>query len=672
MNEHHSTIAAPDLDLPFDRIAGDLLRLMMVSREGDRREAVLLRQGKGWFQLSSAGHEAIAALAYHLAERDYIFPAYRDRALLHARGVGIDEMARDFLAKKGSSSEGRNLPGHGSSRLLNVFSIASPVGSQCLPAVGAAMGVRRDQEQAVVTCHIGDAATREGEFYEALCMAMERRLPVVFVIEDNGYGISTPTSAITPYALDCLPSGIVTNVDGLDAAEVYRVGGEAIARARSGEGPQLLWCKVERLESHTNADDHRVYRSEIELGELSSIDPIERLVERVVAKQIMTPEQIQQMRHDVAAQVRDVYKQIEAEPLPAIEDVRTEVYGPAVHSPALPRDASTVLTPDMTMVQAVNRMFRLGLDSDPSLVFFGEDIEDPKGGVFGLTRGLSTLHPDRVLNSPLAEATILGAAVGLAAVGYRPVFELQFIDFILPAFNQLVCQVSNLRWRTNGDWSCPMVLYAPYGAYLPGGGTWHSQSNECWFTHIPGLRVGVPSTPSDAAGLFWSAFNDLDPSLILLPKHLFHAKDADAPARVEPTPFGKARIVRAGTDVTLVAWGNCVELGQQAAQVLEDSAASSVEIIDLRTLAPCDWEAIAKSLAKTGRLVVVQEDARTGGFGQTVIAEMVSYDDRFFSLASPPCLVSRPDVQVPFCPHLELGILPSVEDIIGAIRKAVS
>lgn len=649
----------------------DLLRHMMLSREGDRREAILLRQGKGWFHLASAGHEGIAALACHLTASDYIFPGYRDRALVQAHGYAVEDFARDFLARRGSSSEGRNLPGHVSSRRLNIYSISSPVGSQCLPAVGAAMALKIGNENAVATCHIGDAATRQGEFYEAVCMALDRQLPVVFVVEDNGYGISTPTRHTTPLALKCLPVDRVTVLNGLDASEIYRTGGSAVDSARRGDGPQILWCKVERLESHTNADDHRIYRSPTELEALTTMDPIQRLAQKLVEDGLLTWSRVADMWREANEVVRDVYRRIEADPFPDPASVRSETFGPAVSSPPPPEGEDDEPVSDLTMARAVNRIFQIGLESDPSLFFFGEDIADPKGGVFGLTRELSTRFPGRVVNSPLAEATILGVAAGMGAVGYRPVFELQFIDFILPAFNQLVSQVSNLRWRTNGDWSCPLVLYAPYGAYLPAGGTWHSQSNEGWFAHIPGLRVAVPSTPRDAAGLFWSAFNDLDPSLILVPKHLFHAKFPVEPGPFKAVPFGKARMVRAGSDVTVVVWGNCVELAEQAARRLAAERGVSVEILDLRSIVPCDWNAIAASLAKTGRLVVAQEDARTCGFGQAIIAEMTAYDDRFFSLASAPRLISRPDVQIPFCPDLETSILPSVEDIVDAVDQSL-
>ena len=316
------------------------------------------------------------------------------------------------------------------------------------------------------------------------------------------------------------------------------------------------------------------------------------------------------------------------------------------------------------MLQAVNGVLRERLASDPKVVVFGEDVEDPKGGVFGITKGLSTAFPGRVVNSPLAEATIAGTAVGLAAAGYRPVFELQFVDFVGPALNQLMAQAANLRWRTKGAWSCPLVLYAPYGAYLPGGGMWHSQSNEGLFANVPGLRIAVPSRGEDAAGLLWAAMHDDDPSLVLLPKHLLRAETP--PAFGQALAWGKGRTVRKGTDATIVAWGNGVEVAELAAATLD----ASVEIIDLRTLVPCDWDLVTDSVAKTGRLVVVQEDAKTCGFGQAVVAEVTAR--AFASLRAAPVLVARPDVPVPFSHVLETAILPSAEDVARAVRTTMA
>jgi len=314
------------------------------------------------------------------------------------------------------------------------------------------------------------------------------------------------------------------------------------------------------------------------------------------------------------------------------------------------------------MVGAINTTFRKALESDPKIIFFGEDIEDPKGGVFGVTKGLSESFPNQVFNSPLAEATIMGVAVGMAAYGMKPVFELQFIDFIAPGWNQITTNMSTLRWRSFGDWKCPCVIYAPYGAYLPGGSLWHSHSNEALLAHVPGIRLAIPSTPEDAAGLLWTAIHSDDPTFVLVPKHIFR-KQMDITS-VDPIPFGKAKVIREGSDVTLVTWGNCIELALEAS----DKVSASIEVIDLRSIVPCDYDTIVESLEKTGRLVVLHEDNQTGGFGQTVIAEITRVPERWNLFLSPPQLVARDDVHIGYNPIYEYAALPDVQHVIDAIQ----
>jgi 2-oxoisovalerate dehydrogenase E1 component len=644
----------------------ELLRTMMLSREGDRREGILMRQGKGWFQVPGMGHEALAAIAYHLRPDDYLFPTYRDRALMLARGMTTREIALDFMARAGSSSDGRNMPAHYSSRALNVFSVATPTGSQCLPAVGAAWGVKLVGDDRVVVCSIGDAATRQGEFYEAVCYAIQENLPIVFVVEDNQYGISTPTQNMLPMRLHVFDERWVVFVNGRYANEVYEKSGEAIRKARSGGGPTILWCEIDRLSSHTSADDHRVYRPAEEIEAMFERDPIRLFAEQLIAEGALMQEQYEQMQAEITREVDAIYQEVERIPLPDPARVLDHLFGepPAQYKP-LPLEVEREPT---TMVAAFNRVLHAALETFDNIVMFGEDIEDPKGGVFGFTKGLSTKYPERVRNSPLAEATIVGTAVGLAATGYRPVFEIQFIDFITPGFHQLVSQIATLRWRSKGEWKCPLVIYSPYGAYLPAGGMWHSQSNDGWWAHTPGIRVAIPSTPEDIVGLFWAAIQDDDPTLLLIPKHIFRVRMPVQAYRA--IPFGKAAIRREGTDVTVVAWGNTLELAFQAAEQFAQQGVS-LEIIDPRTLVPFDWETVEGSLAKTGRLVVIHEDNRTCGFGQAIITEMTSAPERFNTLLSPPQLVARYDVHIPFCPELEYTVLPDLARVMQAIQTTL-
>jgi 2-oxoisovalerate dehydrogenase E1 component len=644
----------------------DLLRTMMLSREGDRREGILMRQGKGWFQVPGMGHEALAAIAYHLRPDDYLFPTYRDRALMLARGMTTREIALDFMARAGSSSDGRNMPAHYSSRALNVFSVATPTGAQCLPAVGAAWGVKLAGDDRVVVCTIGDAATRQGEFYEAVCHAIQESLPIVFVVEDNQYGISTPTRHMLPMRLHVFDEQWVVYVNGRYADEVYEKSGEAIRKARTGGGPTILWCEIDRLSSHTSADDHRVYRPADEIEAMFERDPIRLLAEQLIAEGALTQAQYEQMQADITREVDAIYQEVERTPLPDPAHVLEHLYGePPAHYQPLPLEVESEPT---TMVAAFNRTFHAAMETFDNIVVFGEDIEDPKGGVFGFTKGLSTKYPERVRNSPLAEATIVGTAVGLAAMGYRPVFEIQFIDFITPGFHQLVSQIATLRWRSKGEWKCPLVIYSPYGAYLPAGGMWHSQSNDGWWAHTPGIRVAIPSTPEDIAGLFWAAIQDDDPTMFLIPKHIFRVRMPVQAYRA--IPFGKAAIRREGTDVTVVAWGNTLELAFQAAEQFAQQGVS-LEIIDPRTLVPFDWETVEQSLAKTGRLVVIHEDNRTCGFGQAIITEMTSVPERFNMFLSPPQLVARYDVHIPFCPELEYAVLPDLARVMRAIQTTL-
>lgn len=642
----------------------DFLRLMLLSREGDRREGILLRQSKGWFQVSGMGHEALAAFNFVLRPDDYIFPYYRDRALMLARGMSNYELALAYFAKRESTSGGRQMPGHYSSREHNVFSVCTPTGGSLLPACGTAWAMKLSGTDSLCIASVGDAASRQGEFFEAMSFAIQEKLPVIFVVEDNKYGISTPTEKFLPFKLGMLSEDYIVRVDARYPDKVYEAGLAAAEKARRGDGPTVLWCDLDRLASHTSSDDHRVYRKLEEIEEMQHRDPIRLLAEELIGAGQLDDAEWQRMQEEVTKQVDDDYLKAENAQDPLAEEVEAHNWGDVVPAEAPPIQAGQ----RQTMVAAINQTFRKALENDPKVIFFGEDIEDPKGGVFGITKGLSESFPKQVFNAPLAEATILGVAVGMAAYGMKPVFELQFIDFISPGWNQVVTNLSTLRWRSFGDWKCPMVIYAPMGAYLPGGSLWHSMSGEAYLTHTTGIRVAIPSTPEDAAGLMWTAMHGDDPTFILVPKHIFRKQiQVDS---APPLPFGKARIVQEGSDVTLVTYGNCVELAEDTVKAIGDEA--SVEIIDLRSLVPCDYETVTKSVEKTGRLVVVVEDNETGCFGQTVISEMTSVPERFNLFLSPPQLVARKDVQIGYNPIYEYAALPDIQRVTEAIRTVMA
>ncbi len=638
----------------------DFLRMMMVSREGDRREGILLRQSKGWFQVSGMGHECLGAICSLLNEDDWLYPYYRDRGLMMARGMTVQELALAYFAKRESSSGGRQMPGHYSNAKLNVMSVCTPTGGGLIPAAGTAWAMQLDKKDNVVIATVGDASMRQGEFFEAWAFAVQEKLPLIIMIEDNKYGISTPTEKFmalnTPGVIS---EEFVVKFDGRRVDTVLEASGEAIAKARRGDGPTLLWADLDRLSSHTSSDDHRVYRDQGEIDAMAARDPIVLLRDELIANGELTLEKFEAMQQEIISEVDSVYMAAEKAEDPIAEEVEAHCWGTPVAAVKPPLQPGS-----MTMVDAINQSFDAALAENPEIVFFGEDIEDPKGGVFKLTESLSDKYPKQVFNSPLAEATIIGVAVGMAAYGKRPVFELQFVDFFLPAFNQILSNISTTRWRSFGDWKTPITVYAPYGAYLPGGSLWHSQSNEAFFAHCPGIKIAIPSTPEDAAGLFWTAMHSDDPCFIFVPKHIFRKRVAVE--SVEPLDFGKAKVVREGNDISIVTWGNTLELAHEAADRMAGEA--SVEIIDLRSIVPCDYETITASVEKTGRLIVIQEDTRTCGFGQAVISEMVGDPDRFSLLLSSPQLVSRGDVHIGYNPIYEYAALPSVDDVVAACK----
>ncbi|MEY2555171.1 MAG: 2-oxoisovalerate dehydrogenase component, partial [Verrucomicrobiota bacterium] len=516
----------------------------------------------------------------------------------------------------------------------------------------------------IVVTTVGDAATRQGDFFEAVCFAKERKLPVLFIVEDNAYGISSPTRKINPLALGVLEPDEWQQLAGEDVQGIFDAAAAAIQKMRAGGGPYFWWVKMERLSSHTSSDDQKLYRSAEELVEIEKRDPVNCWKDQLIAEGALTADEFAKIDNEIKERVRSEFAEAEKAEDPSPKELEANVTGP------LPKLNDEVLPPGKYRIgDTVNQTLRLGLKKDPRRVIFGEDVEDPKGGVFRLTQKLSTEFPNQVFNSPLAESTILGVACGLAAYGRRPVFELQFIDFIYPGFNQLVTNISNLRWRSFGNWKCPAVIYAPYGAYLPGGSLWHSQSNESVFAHYPGLSVVIPSTPEDAAGLLWTAMHGEDPVLFLIPKHMFWA-ERESKEPVRAVPFGQARKFRDGSDVTLVAWGNTVEKSLEALAKIDNEV--SVELFDLRSIMPWDKEAIAASVHKTGRLVVVQEDTENCSVGQMIISHITAQPDLWSEMVSPPVLVSKANVMIGYNPIYEYAALPDVDRIVASIRRSVS
>jgi len=645
-----------------------LLRLILESRHADLREQNLNRQGKGHFHVSGMGHEALAAVSIQTEPDDYMVGYYRDRGLVLGRGMTTGELGLEYFAKRNTGSGGRQMPSHYSNRRLNIWSVPTPTGSQLLPACGIAWGMQLDGKKNLVVTTVGDAATRQGDFFEAICFAKEKKLPMLFLVEDNGYGISMPTRKNNPLALNVLDPDNWRHVDGRDVEQIYGAASEALEKIRAGNGPFFFWVKLERLSSHTSSDDQKLYRTAAELTEGEKCDPLKCWKEQLIGEGVLTAEEFAKIDHETKERIRREYAEAEKAEDPSIRELLAEVGWPESASPAT--DTKEILPPGKYRIgDTINLTLRAGLKEDPGRVIFGEDIEDPKGGVFRLTQKLSTEFPKQVFNSPLAESTILGVACGLAAYGKRPVFELQFIDFIYPGMNQLVTNISTLRWRSFGNWKCPAVFYAPYGAYLPGGSLWHSQTNESVFAHYPGLNVIVPSNPEDAAGLLWTAMHGEDPVLCLIPKHMFWAERESAEP-IRPIPLGKARVVREGSDLTLVGWGNTVEKCTEALTRIDHRI--NVELIDLRSIVPWDKRTIEESVRKTGRLVIAQEDGENCSVGQMIIANVTGNAGLWERLLSPPVLVSKPNVMIGYNPIYEYAALPDAERIVAAIQRSVS
>jgi 2-oxoisovalerate dehydrogenase E1 component len=640
-----------------------LLTTILESRHADLREQNLNRQGKGHFHVSGMGHEALAAVSIQMEPDDYIVSYYRDRGLVLGRGMTTRQLGLEYFAKRNTGSGGRQMPSHYSNADLHIWSVPTPTGSQLLPACGIAWGIQLDGKKNLVVTTVGDAATRQGDFFEALCFAREKTLPMLFLVEDNGYGISMPTRKNNPLALKVLEPDNWCRIEGQDVQQVYEATAEAFEKIRAGDGPFFFWIRMERLSSHTSSDDQKLYRSAEELQALEKSDPLKCWKDQMIQEGVITSEEFAKLDNEIKERIRREYAEAEKAEDPSPNELLANV------SKSPPKVNKEVLPPGKYRIgDTVNKTLRVGLEEDPRRMIFGEDIEDPKGGVFRLTQKLSTEFPKQVFNSPLAESTILGVACGLASYGKRPVFELQFIDFTYPGFNQLVTNISNLRWRSFGNWKCPAVIYAPYGAYLPGGSLWHSQANESALAHYPGLNVVIPSTPADAAGLLWTAMQSEDPVIFLIPKHLLWAEHKYTEP-IRAVPLGEARKLHDGSDVTLVAWGNTVEKSLEALDKIGNKI--SVELIDLRSIVPLDRAAIEESVRKTRRLVVVQEDTENCSVGQMIISHITSTLELWNEMISPPVLVSKANVMIGYNPIYEYAALPDVERIVSAIERSV-
>jgi 2-oxoisovalerate dehydrogenase E1 component len=676
-------------------------RVMLLSRRLDDKEIQLKNQSHIFFQISGAGHEAVlvaAGLTFR-GGYDWFVPYYRDRALCLALGVTpLDMLLQAVGAKDDPASHGRQMPSHWSSRSLHIISGGSPTGTQCLQAVGVAeagllyqqIDTIADREEhfhadEVVFCSLGEGATSEGEFWESLNTASQKRLPVVYLVEDNGYAISVPVDAQTPGGdisrlVEPFPHLKVARVDGCDFLASHTALHEAVQWTRDRQGPALVHAKVTRPYSHSLSDDERLYKTAAERADEAGRDPLTRMRALLVAEGLATEDDLAAMLVDVDREIADATALALAAEKPARHTAADWVFSHEVDptSAAFDVPAESHGKPD-TMVSAINATLRDEMAYNPRIVVFGEDVADcsredamaevsGKGGVFKVTHGLQRRFGGvRVFNSPLAEANIVGRAFGMATRGIKPVVEIQFFDYIWPAMMQIRDEVTMLRYRSGNTWSCPMVIRAPIGGYLRGGAPYHSQSGESIFAHCPGIRVVYPSNAQDAAGLLRTSIRCDDPVLFLEHKHLYRQtyNKAEYPGPNFMLPFGKGALRREGTDVVVVTWGALVQRTLLAAQQAEKEGLS-VAVFDLRTIVPYDWAGISALVKKTNRVIVAHEDQLTCGFGAEIAARAA--DELFHYLDAPIRRVASLDCPVAYAPDLEEEILPQSADVLNAIR----
>ncbi len=707
---------APPASGPSPAQLIEFYRLMFLSRRVDDREIMLKRQQKIFFQISCAGHEALLVAAGMALKPgyDWFFPYYRDRALCLALGNTAEEQLLQAVgAADDPASGGRQMPSHWTSRRLNIVSQSSSTATQCLQAVGCAEAGRyfaRHPDAArkhdgdyrqfkdvsfhgdeVVYVSIGEGSTSQGEFWESLNTASNGKLPVLYVVEDNGYAISTPVEANTPGGnvsrlIANFPNFHFAEVDGTDPVASYEAMVEAVAYCRAGKGPALVHGHVVRPYSHSLSDDERLYRSEEELQADALRDPIAKMQAWLLREGILDEKRLKELEHGVDEEVqRAADRALRAAP-PKVDSILTHVYSEDLKPTDARFETGPIKTADAaerTLLDLINCCLHDEMRRDDRVVVFGEDVADAtrdaelragkikgKGGVFKVTHGLQLeFGNDRVWNSPLAEANIVGRAIGMAVRGMKPVVEIQFFDYIWPAMHQMRNELSVMRWRSNGEFSCPLVMRVPTGGYLTGGSIYHSQSGESIFTHTPGVRVVMPSNAQDAIGLLRTAIRCDDPVLFLEHKRLYRETYGRAvyPGPEYTIPFGKANVVKPGKDLSVITYGAVVPRALQAAQRLEREQGIEVEVIDLRSLSPYDWEAIAGSVRKTNKVLVAHEDMLSWGYGAEIAARIG--DELFHDLDAPVRRVGAMDTFVAYQPLLEDEILPQPEKLFRAMSE---
>jgi len=682
----------------------NMFRQALLSRRLDEAQARLRKQGKVFFHISAAGHEIVQAAAAEVLRpgHDWFYLYYRDRCLNLGLGVPpVDLLLQAFGKQTDPMTGGRQMPSHFGTPELRIVNQSSATGSQFLHAVGTAEGIwlarqgglqpRRDEADGVEAQRVerdeivlttgGDGATSEGEFYEAVSTACLRRLPVLFLIEDNAYAISVPVQYQTPGGnisrlFRAFPDLHVDEVDGLDPIESFCAIENAATYVREGRGPALVHAHVARLVPHSDADDDRLYRSSEELEKNQLRDPLLQFESLLLDEGHLSPGDLRDMTREVDLEVAQAVEIAEVGPDPDTKLVKHFLFAPET---AVIEETKPAAGVPLTLIEGIRKTLEVEMERDERILLFGEDVADVshpellgkvrgKGGVFRATRGLQRkFGPERVFNTPIAEAAIVGRALGLAIRGFLPVAESQFFDYIWPAMHQLRNEVSVMRWRSFNNFSTPMVLRVPIGGYLRGGSIYHSQSGESIFCSCPGLRVVMPSNARDAAGLLRSALRSHDPVLFLEHKHLYRQKYASAP---DPgpeyvIPLGCARTAREGSDLTVITYGALVEKSLRAADQVADDEGLDVEVIDLRSLQPYDWDAIRSAVERTNRVLVAAEEAKSHGFGAEIAARIAQ--ELFAYIDAPISRVGALELPVAYAPSLEAVTLPQESDLVAAM-----
>jgi 2-oxoisovalerate dehydrogenase E1 component len=657
-----------------------VLRMMLISRNIDNKAMNLLKQGKTFFHIAGAGHEAIqVATAMQLNSNvDWLFPYYRDLALVLSAGLTPKEFFLQCFAKEADpASGGRQLPCHWGHTDFNLPSQSSPTGTQFLQAVGTALASVRKNLDTISYVSSGEGTTSQGEFHEAINWASREKLPVLFVIQNNKYAISVPVqkqSGGKDSSIAEMMSGyhnlLRKRIDGTDFFESFNTIKEAIEHIRSGKGPALIEAEVVRLQSHSSSDDQKKYRKDEELQKDLKRCPIEKLSKQLISQNIISEEEYKSLKEETAAYVNNAADEASAEKDPDPSGASRFVLDESGFSSTLEYEKSVPSGNKIVMVDAINHALAEEMERNPDMYIFGEDIADSKGGVFTATKGLSTKFGDeRVFNSPLAEASIAGVAAGMCLAGLKPVVEIQFGDYIWPAFMQYKDEIATFRYRSNNRWITPVVTRVAVGGYIHGG-LYHSQNIESIFAHVPGILIAYPSNAADAKGLLKTACRINDPVIFCEHKGLYRQSYAISP---EPdkdylVPFGKAKIVKEGNDITVISYGASLWDSVIAAKRLDDEGYSA-EVIDLRTIIPLDEETIYRSVKKTGKAIIIHEDTLTGGFGAEIAARIA--DICFENLDGPVKRIAASDAHIPYSPVLESAVLPGRELVYKSIKDLI-